>query len=1052
MLSAESKTASRLPSPRYLRFFTLMGLSALALYSMNAHFELFAKTTGRTALSTLNTEERREESRNNVKPVREGESEEQTLQRLLEDEENLKVISMSLYGNSWRYIGGALENAALTRTVFPGWRLVFYTPCRTCDNALEDTAITKLQELGAELRTIPGGSPLAGSGGMLWRFQPALEPNVAYAIFRDADSRLTFREWAAVQEWIASEKPFHVIRDHPSHSNYPVSGGLWGVRRGVLDATHLLGGIGYGGAYLADMNFINEKLWPTMVKQGVFQHDSFSCGRYIGGEPFLTPRKGLEHIGGVFSTGAAADGLRREDTDILQHNLPSQKPCCRDDITFLIWSIDVQGAMYQDLRSVLKPLGSVRLLDKSLCEFLISPFRCEEVGDGSKALTTDRFLLENLEELRETFYRTNKDLPEIRDVDAFGCFDPPAMCELFMQFRKPLLVVASVRYDAYRRSQALWERWHGNLLEINEGSSIPGSVVAANSVYDQKYLEYFTGLEVPVLSSVCGACPEARYRFHHESSVAVQIGSSDGRIWNEGGVALYNELVKASKLKFVVLDAEWRQSLRKTIPNGDGDYEKLARRHAAIVHLPSQVSSVTSFFEHYWMGIPLAFPDRKLLTDWNIRFGTPFMQRTWKMVPPTNATVVSPTEEDRGGFQPPRFSFSMEQQKSASWLRAFDFDPNDGLTWEAVHEWLRFADFYQWPHLFLFNSWPHLVSLLEAADAPELSAMSLRMRAHALRIQTEQRRRWIQILRGVRHERDQRAGLDCHRRIAKPKLLHWYKCEKIWTRSCPNVGNFYQTHDLADCKEKCETLPECTAINVNPSLPDCVLRGCDQGDIPDVEKEGYTGYATYAAPGCTLVESPKATSSEQQKLIQSDLIIGSHEEFWYSGENMTELQHNTVYNGELFTLDFTVKPAGSIVNGIRFQSLVTSRDHFRGYMVYFLPESKQYHVQWGIGDTWNTLDVSPEGGVLDWARITVSYDGTTMRVYLNGILQAEQVTGFTPNTVRPLRIGAGATESNPQFFYRGSIKRIQIYNSVKEPCTQSNTFLSTASASCEEAP
>ncbi|KAK8405419.1 hypothetical protein O3P69_001755 [Scylla paramamosain] len=45
----------------------------------------------------------------------------------------------------------------------------------------------------------------------------------------DVDSRVSQREVAAVEEWLASRKMFHVMRDHPSH-NVPVLGGMWDAR------------------------------------------------------------------------------------------------------------------------------------------------------------------------------------------------------------------------------------------------------------------------------------------------------------------------------------------------------------------------------------------------------------------------------------------------------------------------------------------------------------------------------------------------------------------------------------------------------------------------------------------------------------------------------------------------------------------------------------------------------------------------------------------------------------------------------------------------------
>ena len=59
-------------------------------------------------------------------------------------------------------------------------------------------------------------------------------------IVRDADSRLNPRERLAVEEWIASGKRIHSIRDHPNHDR-PLNGGMWGgVNEGLRLATRLV--------------------------------------------------------------------------------------------------------------------------------------------------------------------------------------------------------------------------------------------------------------------------------------------------------------------------------------------------------------------------------------------------------------------------------------------------------------------------------------------------------------------------------------------------------------------------------------------------------------------------------------------------------------------------------------------------------------------------------------------------------------------------------------------------------------------------------------------
>ena len=60
--------------------------------------------------------------------------------------------------------------------------------------------------------------------GMVWRFFPALDPQVDVLLSRDLDSRVSAREAAAVEEWIESEvASFHNMRDHPGGKQYWLS-------------------------------------------------------------------------------------------------------------------------------------------------------------------------------------------------------------------------------------------------------------------------------------------------------------------------------------------------------------------------------------------------------------------------------------------------------------------------------------------------------------------------------------------------------------------------------------------------------------------------------------------------------------------------------------------------------------------------------------------------------------------------------------------------------------------------------------------------------------
>jgi hypothetical protein len=114
---------------------------------------------------------------------------------------------------------------------------------------------------------------------------------------RDLDSALTQRERAAVDEWLASNKSFHSMRDHPMHG-VPMLGGMWGFRpslnptmsRLIYDKIHnrdLV--IKYRGR--GDQTFLAHEVWPQ-AKSSIIVHDSFICKNGFGqkSKPFPTQR------------------------------------------------------------------------------------------------------------------------------------------------------------------------------------------------------------------------------------------------------------------------------------------------------------------------------------------------------------------------------------------------------------------------------------------------------------------------------------------------------------------------------------------------------------------------------------------------------------------------------------------------------------------------------------------------------------------------------------------------------------------------------------------
>ncbi len=177
-----------------------------------------------------------------------------------------KIIAFSLWGDDPKYTIGAIRNVEIAKELFPDWICRIYYG----DDVPEDI-INRLINLGAAVVCVGGG----GWNGSFWRFDAADGDEIM--ISRDTDSRLGQREKAAIDEWLSSDKDFHIMRDHPYHAT-EIMAGMWGSRNGVLkgikDMIANYDKANYDNIYQVDQNFLREVVYP-LVKNNSLVHDEF---------------------------------------------------------------------------------------------------------------------------------------------------------------------------------------------------------------------------------------------------------------------------------------------------------------------------------------------------------------------------------------------------------------------------------------------------------------------------------------------------------------------------------------------------------------------------------------------------------------------------------------------------------------------------------------------------------------------------------------------------------------------------------------------------------
>lgn len=200
-----------------------------------------------------------------------------------------KIISFSLWGDNPKYTVGAIKNAELIDTIYPGWIGRFYCGKSVPIDIIEilktytNVEVIEMEENG-------------DWSGMFWRFYACEDSDVM--ISRDTDSRLNLREKNAVDEWLNSDKDFHIMRDHPYH-NALILGGMWGVRNGILkNIADLIKNYNKGNFWQVDQNFLSEQIYPIVVNTS-FVHDSFH-NINLWSKNFSIERINQEFVGDVF--------------------------------------------------------------------------------------------------------------------------------------------------------------------------------------------------------------------------------------------------------------------------------------------------------------------------------------------------------------------------------------------------------------------------------------------------------------------------------------------------------------------------------------------------------------------------------------------------------------------------------------------------------------------------------------------------------------------------------------------------------------------------------
>jgi len=203
------------------------------------------------------------------------------------------LIAYSLWGEHPMYWIGALKNIEQAKKYFPGWICRFYI-----DKDCKQELINTIKGDNVEVILVDSKDSFHG---MFWRFWASEDNDVNIFLSRDCDSRFSIREINAINEWLKSDKDFHIMRDHPYHT-VPILGGMWGCRNGIMRKINLSKLIENWGKYERkgiDQDFLGEIVYP-LVKNNTLEHSEFNLNFGVQTRRFPTERINYEFVGDVY--------------------------------------------------------------------------------------------------------------------------------------------------------------------------------------------------------------------------------------------------------------------------------------------------------------------------------------------------------------------------------------------------------------------------------------------------------------------------------------------------------------------------------------------------------------------------------------------------------------------------------------------------------------------------------------------------------------------------------------------------------------------------------
>ena len=419
------------------------------------------------------------------------------------------------------------------------------------------------------------------------------------------------------------------------------------------------------------------------------------------------------------------------------------------DKTYL-WTMDFHGGPVNcDMSMITEAGGAIHAEIDGICHFY---GLCR---DRLKVIRADNWKeFDPTSQQIHDFELAYKDDPEFSRVDAFICHHPVANCELFLPFNRSIIIHATTRIEFGRHDEGIdWrigsgynrsvgqEKWKSWITTLQNLAKDKRNVIAANNVYDQEYIKYFTGIEdVELLPSWCG--DNVGTTFCEDGWDAPSLVNNWNPTRPEVMIVPYRQNLDRTRYTTNVRDPIDHPIMKEldAVPDSikNSTQVKMIRHlyedanplrmlsHPAIIILPYQISTM-HLVELYRLNIPTFCPSLSLLKRWcrehdlmwEVHYGWPENLMNVQDIPNPNG------HKDM-------------DKNTQGWEDVFDY-------------WIPKSDFYQYDHIAYFDSWEHFYQLYSSmVRTNELQTMNQQMSQSNIDLRKDLVEKWKVILQRVK--------------------------------------------------------------------------------------------------------------------------------------------------------------------------------------------------------------------------------------------------------------------------------------------------------------